>query len=349
MLSVNGAGAGIDAEARRWLLLMDPGPPTPAQRAAFETWLRANPEHPLAYEEARRVWQGIGQLSHLGAYLRKEDLERFRQESPAHRVGTRDHRSPTRSRFLRPHAIAAVTLVAALCIGLASLFGPGEEFTTPVGKIDRLNLPDGSEVVLGARSDITVKFTSKERRVTLLTGEAFFNVARDAERPFLVAVDNQIVRAVGTQFEVHRDEQKIRVAVVEGVVEVSGAPEAESAAGEARPLTARKTVLAAGQQFVANRVSGRAEPVRFISTQATATWRSGRLFYEDATVGEVVDDISRYYPHSIEIQSDEVRAMRITGSFKLDRIEELFDNFERVLPIRVDRREDRSIVLDRKP
>ena len=337
--------SGIEAAARRWVVLLSSETVAGRDRAAFEAWVAADPRHGPAYDELERVWLGAEQLTHLRDYARPEDLERFA-------VGRGGGWMRRLGEILgRPSALAGALATAAVAVLLAIvLTGPVDVVAPPAGgyvtetaEIRDITLADGSEVTLGARSRIDVDFSASERRVTLTSGEAFFSVTSDPARPFFVVADQAVVRVVGTRFEVRRAADRVRVAVAEGIVEIT----VEETPADA-PLAPAATVLSAGQQLVAVR-DRPVEPVRAIDSTTPGAWREGRLYYEDASLIEVISDANRYYEGQIRLATDAIGDLSITGSFRTDRIESMLATLEQILPVEAERDQAGRVLLKARP
>jgi len=199
-------------------------------------------------------------------------------------------------------------------------------------------MPDGSKVTLNTNSEIRVAVTETERRVTLDKGEAFFEVAKDPRRPFVVhAGDKQIV-AVGTKFSVRRDADAVRVVVTEGRVRL----ERSSASGAAplAQLSAGTIARAAGAgTLVQEKPLDEAE--EFLS------WRTGFLVFRDTTLGDAVAEFNRYNMHKIVIEDPAVAAMHVGGSFRSTNVDAFVRLLQEGFQIHVDQR-DEQIVLTRQ-
>jgi transmembrane sensor len=202
---------------------------------------------------------------------------------------------------------------------------------TKMAEIRELTLPDGSRITLGAQSSVEYEFTATQRRVTLSGGDAFFSVAADASRPFVVNAGITSVRVLGTQFEVRRRDGRVSVAVTEGMVQVSH----QSADVGA--------VLRRGESLVLNNsVSAQAQT---LDPDEIAAWRSGRLVYEDAALSDVVADANRYFDGRIVIDDPKLADMRVTTAFRTTQVDAMVDTLERALPLTIERDEKGRILL----
>ena len=218
-----------------------------------------------------------------------------------------------RWRDARFKAAAAVLVVAGTGMLLRSVTGtnPADadsaapaHFATPVGAIDSLRLPDGSRVLLGPGSELTLAegFGGSSREVTL-EGDARFDVVHDASRQFVVHTAAASFRDVGTIFSVHSDKADgARVVVTNGAVAV-----------EAGATTA-PVVLKAGDRAVIAR-EGTVAVERAAASKEDMAWTDGRLVFRDASVQQVTSDLRRWY--GIELRVDSALASRkLTATFE---------------------------------
>jgi len=197
-------------------------------------------------------------------------------------------------------------------------------YATGIAQTRQVDLVDGSHLFIGAKSAVAVRVDDHRREVDLQRGEAFFEVAKDRHRPFIVRAGDTVIRVVGTKFNVSRIGDEVRVNVLEGRVEVRKRPLVPfvSAAPE-RVLTRDQTPSAV-------------EP---------GAWREGRMVYLEAPLRDVVADANRYSSHPIRLDGDEVGDLRVTVTFRTATVDDLIDNLGRGLPIRVERQPDGSVVI----
>src|SRR3546814_7913525 len=163
-----------------------------------------------------------------------------------------------------------------------------------------LRLADGSSIELGSDSALSVALGNRQRVVTLYKGEAFFTVAADAGRPFVVQAAGGSTQALGTAFNIKTVEGMAIVTVTEHAVLVA-AP-----AGE-------QVVLAEGQQ-VRYGPAGLAAVVA-ADLPGVLGWQRNRLVFQDAPLGEVVADLARYSRGGIIITDEPLRRLPVTAVF----------------------------------
>ena len=323
----------INATARRWIVLGADESMSAKERSAMQQWIAADPRHEQAYRQAQRVWDGIGQLSHLRGSVRVEDLKRYpftdRGQEEVRAAGGKNatwaFQWLRRPAILAPGLIAAVALVAAI---IALMPGEPEfvDYASGIGEIRDIELPDGTAVTLGAHSEIRTRYSGKERALWLDRGEAYIDAASDPERPLTVDAHYTAVLVTGTQFSLRRGSETVDIAVAEGVVQVSNTREG---AVELRHVT-----LTGGQGVSADH-RGNLGPVRQVSRETVGAWRTGRFFYENTRLAEVVADVNRYSPHRIQISPMSLGDMRISGSFSGGEADQILVKLQRILPIQV--------------
>ena len=276
--------------AATWLVRRQAGPLSPADKAAFRSWITADPRHATALQEVEVLW---GQLEEPGRRL----AERFAVDRRRRRLRL--------GALLHPLA-ALPALGAAACAALALwVFAPsaivdlGADAVTARGEIRDLALPDGSVLHLAADSAVGLAFGDGKRQVELRRGEAFFEVRPGLPAPFTVTAGDARIRVVGTRFNVGRFGDDAEVTVTEGVVEVA-----------AGPATVR---LTAGQQVAAE--NGILSAIGTVDPADAAAWMQGRLVFHRRPLDRVVAALQRQGPGRILLSGDRLAGMRVSGTF----------------------------------
>ncbi|WP_454760013.1 FecR family protein [Caulobacter segnis] len=281
----------IDAQAAEWAVRVDVGALDQAGRHALDVWLEADARH-------------------RGAFLRAQAglrlLEHGRVVSKVLPVPSR-----SRSRLMTPGRLVQATgwgLAAAGVVAVAWLLSPFHDFRTDTGEQRRVALRDGSVAMINTDSRVGVNFVGRERRIALRRGEAWFQVAKDHEHPFVVDAGAVHVRATGTAFAVRREALGARVVVTEGRVVAwrdgaAGAPLAISAGQEA---------------FIADAtpLPPKAQTVR---TDDVLAWRRGEIVLGGETIASAVSEFNRYNERKIVLRDPEVGQRTIVGYFLIDQ------------------------------
>ncbi|HEY6219661.1 MAG TPA: FecR domain-containing protein [Gemmatimonadaceae bacterium] len=315
-----------------------------AEREAIQAWLAQHPDE-------SRVIAGLDQtLDRLT--LNPADLAGIDVEGALARVNARraeqvqkpmgrtlEFRS-RRSAWIPMIAAAAILIIAVTYVlrarpEAASPAGiAARTFTTSVGGRDSLRLPDGTTVILGPDSRLTLaaNYGTAERRLTL-RGEAYFDVVHDVAHPFTIVANGAVIRDVGTSFGVHADSTgDVRVTVKSGSVELARATDSTAT-----------TVLAAGDVGTVP-ATGAVVTQRGALTDDDLAWTKGTLVFRDATIAEVRDDLKRWY--GIELIADaSVMQRHLTATFTAkDSITAVLRNIALSLPATIERRGDTAVI-----
>jgi transmembrane sensor len=182
-------------------------------------------------------------------------------------------------------------------------------FTTAVGELSTFHLADGSVVTLSTDSAVKVDPWNRERRLSLLRGQAFFKVAKDAARPFVVAVGDKLVTAVGTAFDVRLDPGKLSVTLLEGRVRIAGPS----------PRGDRMVEMSAGSKFVAADAAD--WNIAAVDAVKEASWLQGRLVFDGEPLSAVVAEMNRFSTRKLRVSDPRVAATPVSGVFKTGQVD----------------------------
>ncbi len=197
-----------------------------------------------------------------------------------------------------------------------------QEFSTPPGQRAQVKLYDGTTVWLNARTVLRYpnRFEANERRVEL-DGEAYFDVAKDEERPFVVLTEKMNVKVLGTKFNVfaYRGQDEFSASLVEGAVEVYDVHDASETMG----IRANEEVVRTKGHFVRR---------HFVSADFLL-WKEGVYAFDDVSFGDIVKKLELYYDMDICIQNSTVGAYRFSGKFRQrDGVENVLRALQKVHP-----------------
>lgn len=318
------------------------------ERRERDAWRAADPRHERTWQELSRTWGDIAALEGL-ADLAPPPPEAEADRAPMHSSLARFGRHPM------AWAAMAAVLVAVVAISLLLRPLAPERYETRLAETRLITLPDGSQVTLAPASTLEVRFADAQRRVALTRGEAFFEVVHDASRPFTVEAGQSRVRVLGTKFDVNFTDQSVRVAVLQGRVEVA------NPGGDGAPL--RATRLRAGErtevQFAAAAAAPAAPgPSREMSAGASrpappspapspGAWREGRLVYDNVRLADLVSDVNRYYAPGVTMRDPAIGGLRVTAAFKVSEIPAFISALDGVIPVTAREAPDGAFRLDR--
>jgi transmembrane sensor len=342
--------------AADWLVRLHDSPDDEVLVAAWLQWCEEDPRNLSEFQSAQAVWHAARAVGSQAFDSRAVDAGadepavNLSNSSVTPTAGGAGRGIPVRSRQWFSSMTASVVAMAAtvlLIVGIGSTryllrsHEASQSYATAVGGTATSDLPDGSRVELGGGSRITTRYTQKLRTVTVEAGEAYFSVAKDPMRPFLVIAGNMRVTAVGTAFNVRRDSARVVVAVSEGRIRLdSGANPAATADDSMR--------LLAGEQAAYNDASGDVTIAK-IRTADVASWRQGMLKYVHEPLGSVVADLSRYYPKRIVINDVALGQLPFTGTIFSANVAGALRAFEEVFPLQVKERDDSIELVPRSP
>lgn len=334
----------IDTAAAEWLCEREEGFAS-GRAEAFAAWRAADPRHE---EAVRRTETALALMAEMPAI--RQPLEAGHAEQS--RVVSRAARW---SGFHVPTWLGG--LAAALVLG-AGLWWLGPDrantprrYATPAARQQQIALNDGSVVDLNVSSDVRVRLTATERRITVATGEAHFAVAHDTTRPFIVTAAGVAVRAVGTAFSVSVGDAGVTVLVTEGKVELTRDAGAAEAAG--LPLPAERPTLIAGERTVISRVDPAAvaeiERVSANALTEAVRWHSQRMTFSDLPLRDAVRLFNRRNEIQLVLADAELGERKIGGTFAADQVEAFVRLLERDGDVVSQRRSAREISLLRAP
>lgn len=327
----------IEEQAATFLQRRDTGPWTPADEAALSAWMDASIAHRVAYLRIEAAWEAMGRLKALGAGLPHRQVPTPEAITAAASPILAES-DPAMAHRRRPAyqtaAVAASLLVmAGLALGGYQLWFQGDSYATPVGGVASVLLKDGSHITLNTDSRVRVVLSATERHVDLTQGEAFFEVAKDSRRPFVVRAKGTRIIAVGTQFSVRREGgNQVQVLVTEGKVRIDPV-DADHGSYTLFPGTQPDLLTAGEAAHIGNDgLKVREEPA--LQAEDALAWRDGYLVFRDTSLAEAVAEFNRYSVHQIVVQGPEIGAMPLTGKFRATNSEAFINLLQRTFHIR---------------
>lgn len=332
----------IREAARAWLLLLSLEEPSAEDHRKFHAWCQEDPRHKAAYARAEGIWQDSATLQDLASLAPLPPERRNGLAANIRRWVDVMGAAVSRPAYLATGiAVAAALIIAFMTpdvIPSFSVDGP-LRYATEAGEMRDIALADGSQVTLGPKSSIEVAFDKDTRHVALTSGEAFFAVEKNPQRPFIVAVGDKRVRVVGTKFDVRRGVDEMHVAVLEGTVEVSRSArimdEIKLKLVPGSRHGAEKKILKAGQQVTAL-MQGAIETPQQVEASKPGAWRNGQFVYVDTALREIVADANRYSTRRIEIADSETGDMIVSVACRTNQVDSMLDSLARSLPIEVE-------------
>lgn len=291
-------------EALAWFVRIYSGDATEDDRAGHAAWMAASVRHRREYGKLGGIWSDLDRIEDPRA-------------RPAAANGA-ERGIMSRRGFLAGGAAAAAVAGYVAVNGLPDFLT--SDHYTGTGERRSVTLADGTRVDLDAQSAIALDFSERSRRLRLVHGRAFFDVARDAGRPFTVDAAGGSVTALGTRFVVHQWDRSVTVAVEESAVSVRAPDKAE-------------VRIAAGHN-----VSYGADGLGSVlasDVEAESAWRRGKLIFEDRPLRQVIADVNRYRSGTIQVTDESLLNLRVSGIFDVKDADGVLEAIRHTLPVRV--------------
>ncbi|MBO9708020.1 MAG: FecR family protein [Caulobacter sp.] len=306
--------------AANWLARLNTTTVSAKTMAEFRQW-RTHPDNHDAFREIADVWTKAGEASDQPG-VQAALAAALAAPKPRRQMGLR-----------AGFGVATAALAASLCSYFVWTALAAPVYDTQVGEQRLVKLSDGSSVRLDTNTRLTVRYTGAKRQIRLDRGQAFFDVAHDPARPFLVTTDQATVRAVGTRFSVREDGRDTRVTLVQGRVEV-------------RQGAVAPHYLSPGEQIVASTSLG---PVSKVDSEVATSWTTGRLVFHVVPLRQAVAEINRYSAKPVTLDPAYNGAATVSGAFDNTNAEAMISAVAELRDLTVERQADGSILLRQRP
>ncbi len=312
----------ITDAAAHWCMRVHASDCTAAERQAFEHWHDAHPLHAFEYAAMLEIWDVADHLP---------------RNAPAPLVVPLKPRKRWRS-----YAVAAAICLAALPLAAFTGWEAGwlpssyERFDATNG-LRKVTLGDGSQVELNLGTELVYSHYKDRRQVKLAKGEAFFNVTHDSEHPFIVQAGEGQVRVTGTQFNVWKYEDQVRVMLLEGSVQITS----DTVHGSV-PLTP-------GMQASYHRGDATPQVAAIKPNDPALAWRTGKLVLDNLALADALPLINRYLNKPVMLADAGTGSIRIGGIYNLSEVNNLIPSLPKVLPVYLTRNQDGNPVLNSIP
>jgi transmembrane sensor len=303
MSNVSGDADDSPASAEAWFARLRAGPLSAYEQGAFDRWLVADELNSEAFNKVSRMWDSMEAV--------RADPQVLAMREQALASSRTQRRAVVRRAAFAAAAIGALTL---------ALFGIQQgsrwrnavaqqeqvvNYETRIGQKSTITLADGSMVVLDTDSAIQAWHTRGERRIRLMRGRAFFDVAKDASRPFSVTAGANTVTAVGTEFDVELKEASMEVTLVSGKLRVRGAH------GSRQTAPAPVVEMNAGQRLIA--ANGKPWTMRKADSRVDTGWLRGQLVFDEERLDNIATALNRYSTKKIVIPDLAVASRRLSA------------------------------------
>jgi transmembrane sensor len=302
---------GLAEQAALWVARMQSADASPSDRQAFELWLASDPSHKDAYEDMAALWG---------------DMRAVNLPSAS------DQKTSSAKKVLTTLCLLCLLGAAVLLSRQTGLIDRLQaDHYTSVGETRVMMLEDGTRVSLNSDTAIETRYSDRERRIVLLRGEAFFDVVKNPQRPFIVDNDGLTAQALGTHYAVRAGSGSLpqEVQVEEGEVEVetiSGS--ARLGAGEAVTLDSDGAIVRSRQDVGTN-----------------TAWREGKLVFSGQSLRQVLQILAQYRHGRIVVLDDTAARLNVSGIFDLHDTNQALRILESSLPVTVTKLSDMMVLV----
>ena len=321
--------------ATEWIVRLNAGPLSWWDRRALNRWVAASPAHLKELEAAQAVNEIAQSLT--GSPVPRQFLVQ----------GLQAYASPLPRHGFAP-SLAAAAIAAALVVMVAPWNVPSSprladqsQAKTTVGEIADYVLADRSRITVAGDSSVSIAFTDNRREISLDQGEAFFDVQPDDRRPFVITAGARKVTVTGTSFNVNylAALDEMEVAVVEGTVNVAF-PSLSGGGDETETMRAGDVILFPS--------TGRPLIRRNLTAQQASAWRSRKLYFDAANLGQVLSEVNRYSTKPLISETRDIDRLMLSGQFQAGDMESLLISLQQLYGIEA-REANGQWVLARKP
>jgi len=236
-------------------------------------------------------------------------------------------------------AASALSLVVLICLALFYRSNQPITYTAQFGERRTVALSDGSRILLDSNSQVDVGFTRNARLVTIERGRARFDVAHNINRPFRVSAGAGTVIAVGTAFEVEKLQAGILVTLIQGRVMVQ---QTDARSGNGMHAKSATTFLSPGEQLTESEDG--LPVVKRVDLDTATAWETGRLVFQNVSLGDAVEEVNRYTVHPIAVDPSASK-IRISGVFNAGDVNAFIKAVTAYLPVSASTNAGKSVVL----
>ncbi len=315
-------------EASHWIVKLDRGL-SHDEEIALQEWMALAPENQTILLQMTQLWDKMDAMSRLSDLFAKPT----RQKRP----------------WQMPYIAIAASVIFTAAAGLWLLFPDSSaiddqyRYQTAVGEQSTVMLSDGTKMILNTNTIVTVEYSDHQRLLHLAQGELHVNVAKDKNRPLSVIARDQVVQAIGTEFNIEiTSDQQIELVVTEGKVKVGVAKPQKKLLANAPPtsLPEMSRTVSAGEKIILGANDHDIVEVTADDIEVKLSWRQGNLIFRGESLEDAVREVGRYTSVEFIFTDDDLKKTRVAGLFKAGDVEGLLatlrENFD-IVSQRIDK------------
>ncbi|WP_158968621.1 FecR domain-containing protein [Paraglaciecola sp. L3A3] len=356
------APRSVEDIAADWLIKMDGDVTlTKVEQTEFAQWIESDPQNKREFLSLAQVWDDV-------------PVEKIHQLLNAKHYTAKQKQSFLQGFAFRPaFALCSMFFVAIILFVFSGKqtteYTTNGLYVTNIGQQNKHQLVDGSVIYLNTNSRVQVDYTEDNRNVWLVYGEAHFEVAKDANKPFRVYAAGGRVQAVGTAFNVRLRDNLLDVLVTEGRIALSAVTEDfittpfsqernEQDANHMNTILSTVGMLDAGQKVTLNamyegkaalkNVAKNIQNLDSKELERQQAWQTGVLIFDGQTMSDFVNEVSRFTHATFIINDPQVANMKVGGRYKINKLDQVLVALEETFNIEVSQISNNSYLLRKK-
>jgi transmembrane sensor len=344
----------VQEQANLWITRLDKGLSS-VEKQQLVAWINQDKAHYSSLHRMSSLWGDISTQHELNGLF-----------------GAKQEKKPASDYLMKGCLAASIFSVAILSVNLASDIshlwqGPKasisqqltyQKFSTQFGQQKEITLTDGSTIKLNTNTIIEVAYSSLQRKITLIRGEAKFDVAKDSNRPFTVISGENAFTALGTIYNVQRDNSRnMELLVKEGRVLVSKANTSRTVlldtikSSQSRTLTASEKVhdiVTAGEKLaIIDESQSTKQTLSIAAMEKELAWQQGMLIFDGESLSQVLSEVQRYNSVKFMPIDKNIADLKISGYFKSNDINGLLKSLSYNFAINYQKINNNTFVLSR--
>ncbi len=312
----------ILAQARTWYVRMGDEQAGGDDWALFTAWLEENPVNVDAYDQVEMALADVASVVEAQENITQNNENNENNENNVVQLIAKP-KKPPKIIWGRLASIAALFIATLTVFYINNQFQPAsvQTYATNVGGHEEIVLKDGTRINLNTNTQISVAINDRTRIVTLKGGEAFFDIAKDEKRPFIVNAMDTKITDIGTSFSVYATDVALMVSVADGIVDIHNNSQTT------RLLKGQEAVQMLGFDDIA---------VRAVDIENISTWRDGVLVFDNVALSTIVPELNRYFKIPISLKDEVVANLTFSGVINISDQNTMLGSMEALLPIKSD-------------
>lgn len=286
-------------QASEWIVKLRSPDANKQDKIEFSRWLNADAVNPQAFDEVMDLWEAMGDVKEEAFATPAPTASRFKNVFRFNPFGV----------FTGAAVFAGMIVAVALIVLAPKEHVEFMEYDLKPGEDALILLDDGTNVHLNTRTHVRITYTDALRLVELIKGEAYFEVASNKKRPFIVDTGRGTVTAIGTAFNINRGSREDTVSVTEGMVRVKQKKDATTPFPESKFVNENyRTTLSS---------NGLTEAAKIDQTK-TVEWLSQTITYKNSPISKVLDELNRYLIEPVTYSAGSLNHLKVSGTFSTE-------------------------------